>query len=837
MDIDIDICPSKRPYILQQIKEKRKNYFNEDLDNLFKENLGCTLVATFGTETAKSVVLSAARGYRSEEYPDGIDNDTAQYIASLIVSERGFLWSINDLFYGNKEKGRKPNQAFINEVESFPGLKEIILKVEGVINKRSSHASGVIMFDGDPFEHCCFMKTPKGEIITQWDLHDAEYCGNVKIDMLVTEVEDRIKYTIDLLQKYNKIEKDLSLREAYNKYFHPRVLPLKDKNIWKKLHEGSVISTFQFDTLVGSQAAKKIKPDSIFEMSEANSLMRLMPEEGQESPMDKYVRFKNNIDLWYKEMEDYNLTKEEQKILEPHLKPSYGVISSQESVMLLLMDKNICNFTLAEGNASRKLIAKKQMDKIPELREKVFKTAKSKNLGKYIWDKCISPELGYSFSVLHSTAYSYIGFQTLYAATKWNPVYWNTACLVVNSGSLNEENSELCDYKKTAKALGEILSRGIDVSLIDINKSNFTFEPDEENNQILFGMNALKGINAEIIKQIIKNRPYNSFKEFLIKCPLGKVPMISLIKAGAFDKFADREFIMAYYIQQISEPKNKLTLQNFNGLIQRNLIPSELNYIIEIYNLNKEIKKNKYNEYYILTMQMVDYINIKHIEINFQEVDNKLAILQKDWDKVYKKIMESAREWLNNNQEKILNQFNYLLFKEMWDKYAEGSISAWEMDSLCFYYHEHELARVDKNKYGISLFSNLQDRPVEMMWRETIPIYKLSKIIGTVIAKDDTKSIVTLLCIDGVVNVKFSKSKYAYYNRQLSDQNENGTKTITEKSWFTRGTKLLVAGYKRDSTFVIKTYSRTPFKDIYKIIDISKDGKDILLQHDREGVE
>lgn len=176
-DIDFDVCPSKRPIILQKIKEKRKEYFNENLDLLFKENLGCTLVATFGTETTKSAILSAMRGYRSEEYPEGIDNDTAQYIASLITSERGFLWTLNDMFYGNEEKGRKPNKTFIKEVESFPGLKEILFKISGAINKRSSHASGVIMFDHDPFEHCCFMKTPKGEIITQWDLHDAEYCG------------------------------------------------------------------------------------------------------------------------------------------------------------------------------------------------------------------------------------------------------------------------------------------------------------------------------------------------------------------------------------------------------------------------------------------------------------------------------------------------------------------------------------------------------------------------------------------------------------------------------------------------------------------------------------
>lgn len=46
-----------------------------------------------------------------------------------------------------------------------------------VVNKRSSHASGVILFDEDPYEFGCFMKTPKGEIITQYDLHDCEAAG------------------------------------------------------------------------------------------------------------------------------------------------------------------------------------------------------------------------------------------------------------------------------------------------------------------------------------------------------------------------------------------------------------------------------------------------------------------------------------------------------------------------------------------------------------------------------------------------------------------------------------------------------------------------------------
>lgn len=176
-DIDLDLCPSKRPLILKKIKEERGQKFNANIDELSRKNLGCTLIATFGTEGTRSTILTACRGYRSEEFPEGIDSDTAQYISSLIPSERGFLWPLKDVINGNPDKDRKPNQLFLKEVNQYPGLMDIMIAIEGLVNKRSSHASGVILFDEDPYEFGCFMKTPKGEIITQYDLHMCEAAG------------------------------------------------------------------------------------------------------------------------------------------------------------------------------------------------------------------------------------------------------------------------------------------------------------------------------------------------------------------------------------------------------------------------------------------------------------------------------------------------------------------------------------------------------------------------------------------------------------------------------------------------------------------------------------
>ena len=163
-DIDIDLAPSKRPAIFKAIREERGEF-------------GLVQVATFGTEGTKSAVLAACRGYRSEDYPDGIDVDIAQYMSSLIPQERGFLWPISDVINGNEEKDRKPITTFIREVNQYPGLLDIIVRIEGIINKRSSHASGVILYGSDPFDTASFMKTPGGDLITCYDLHNAEAAG------------------------------------------------------------------------------------------------------------------------------------------------------------------------------------------------------------------------------------------------------------------------------------------------------------------------------------------------------------------------------------------------------------------------------------------------------------------------------------------------------------------------------------------------------------------------------------------------------------------------------------------------------------------------------------
>ena len=198
--------------------------------------------------------------------------------------------------------------------------------------------------------------------------------------------------------------------------------------------------------------------------------------------------------------------------------------------------------------------------------------------------------------------------------------------------------------------------------------------------------------------------------------------------------------------------------------------------------------------------------------------------------------MDKAREWIKNNQQSILTALNTLLFQESWNKYAQGNISSWEMEALCFYYHEHELKNVNKSKYGIVNFFDLSSNPdVDYFFKRNnkeIPIYKIYRIIGTVINKNDTRSSVTLLTTDGVVTVKFTKEYYAMAARQISEKQPDGTKKVIEKGWMTRGTKLLVAGFRREDMFIAKTYAKTNSHQLYKIESLDEDGN-LGLTHER----
>lgn len=155
LDIDTDIEGGRRADVLNTF---RKVYGQDRVAN----------VATFRTEKSKSAVLTAARGL-------GIDVDVAQYIASLIPSDRGALRTLDQCMYGDEENGFEPIKQFIYEMtDNYPELWEVAHKIEGLVCGTGIHAGGVIFVDEPFVNSTALMRAPDGTVCTQFDLHDCE---------------------------------------------------------------------------------------------------------------------------------------------------------------------------------------------------------------------------------------------------------------------------------------------------------------------------------------------------------------------------------------------------------------------------------------------------------------------------------------------------------------------------------------------------------------------------------------------------------------------------------------------------------------------------------------
>ena len=220
-------------------------------------------------------------------------------IANLIPSEGSALWSVSDCFFGNEKKNRKPVKEFIDRVEKYDGLKDVMLSIEGLISGRSQHASSVIFYPRRFLDVNAKMKTTKGLEVTQFNAEDGQYASELKLDFLSISALGRIREAMELLLEDGKIEWQGTLKKTYDKYFHPDVLDLTSKEMFDMLSEGEVFDAFQMSSLVARNAMRKIKPNTFNEIEITNTLIRLQTD--GEQPVDRFVRYKNDIQEWYRD--------------------------------------------------------------------------------------------------------------------------------------------------------------------------------------------------------------------------------------------------------------------------------------------------------------------------------------------------------------------------------------------------------------------------------------------------------------------------------------------------------------------------------------------------------
>jgi len=506
-DIDLDFTDRRRDEVIDYLRQKYGR-------------ARVAQIITFGRMAARAVVRDVGRALK---YPYSYCDKIAKLIpfGSTLDETLKKVSEFREI-YETDFKARK--------------LIDFAKRLEGVARHASTHACGIVI-SPEPLEDLVPLQySPQSEniIITQYEMHAIEDLGLLKIDLLglknLTIIEDTISRIYAISGKKIDIEN----------------IPLNDRAVYKLLQQSQTTGVFQLESEGFKRYLKQLKPTEFEDIVAMVALYRPGPIQF----IDDYIAGKHK-----KRRVEYLHPK-----LKPILESTYGICIFQEQLMQIARD--LAGFTLSEADVLRKAVGKKIKSLLISQKEKfiqgMLKNQIRKEIAQKIWD-WILPFARYGFVKSHATAYAMIAYQTAYLKTHY-PVEFMSALLT----------SEKSNVERIAVLISECEKMGIKVLPPDINESfrNFSVVPKEK--KIRFGLLAIKNVGHNVVEAIISERkergPFQSFSDFISRIEskdLNKRSLESLIKAGVFDKF---------------EQRNKL-LDNIENIL----------------NFNREIRKNKSN--------------------------------------------------------------------------------------------------------------------------------------------------------------------------------------------------------------------------------------------------
>ncbi len=483
-DIDIDFDDRRRGEMIRYAAER---YGSEHVAQII----------TFGTIKAKSAMRDAARVL---DEPFKVGDELAKMMPPAVQGRDSTI----DEAYAKSAELRTAR-----EDPTYKRVLETAERLEGLKRQHGIHAAAVIIGAKPLTETIPLLKTENGEIVTQYEMHAAEAIGLLKMDFLglrtLTVISDAERH----IRANRGVDVDLD---------DPVLLgDMDDPATYEMLSTGYTLGVFQLDSAGMQTLVRRLKPTRFEDISALLALYR--PGPLGESMHLTFADRKNGLEELRFDHPD----------LEPILGETYGVIVYQEQVMKIATD--LCGFSLAEADALRKAVGKKNRALMEAQREQFVAGARERGYDRGFVDNLwnlIERFAEYGFNKSHTVAYGVVSYQTAWLKAHY-PVEYMAALLT--SVKNNKDNKPLY--------LNECRRLGIPVLPPDVNESGADFTPRD--GEVLFGLTAVRGVGQGIVDLIVDARTragaFESFADFCAKVDgsvLNKRTLENLILAGAF---------------------------------------------------------------------------------------------------------------------------------------------------------------------------------------------------------------------------------------------------------------------------------------------------------------
>ena len=485
-DFDVDFCKDRRQEVIDYVIRR---YGSDHVAQ----------IAAFGTMAAKGAVRDVGRVM-------GLPYALCDKVAKLIPNELNITI----------ERALQISHELKTLYDSDAQVKELIdtaARLEGMPRHTTTHAAGVVITEKPVSDYVPLAKNDEA-IVTQFPMTTLDELGLVKMDFLGLR---NLTVLHDAEEMIREKEPDFRIEDISD----------DDPAVYELFARGDTEGVFQFESEGMKNVLMQLKPENLEDIIAVISLYR-------PGPMDSIPRYVEN--RHHPEKITYR-----HPLLEPILKVTYGCIVYQEQVMQIF--RSLAGYSLGRADIVRRAMSKKKKSVMEEER-KVFIYGLDNEDGSIAVEGCIRrgvPEetaqaifaemesfASYAFNKSHAACYALIAYQTAYLKCHHFAPYF--AALLT---------SVLDSAGKVAVYTDECTRHGVTVKPPHVNVSDSGFRVQD--NEIEFGLMAVKNLGRNLIDRIICERRNGAFTSFYNFCSrlygmeLNRRALESIIRCGALD--------------------------------------------------------------------------------------------------------------------------------------------------------------------------------------------------------------------------------------------------------------------------------------------------------------
>lgn len=386
--------------------------------------------------------------------------------------------------------------------EEHQELIDLAKRVVGVVDSFGRHAAGIVV-DTNTIEDTMGTMRVSGwdYAVSQITMHDIEYSGQVKYDVLGLDNIGLISKTAELAGiPFPTPDSDF--------------IDFEDEAVWNSMRENN-IGVFQME---GDRAGKLLRdmlsPETIqnIRSNEASKDVRYMdllslvnaaqrPSGASHVDAVTHGRFKDNG----------------HPALNRFLAPTLGRLIYQEQILNFLVE--FCGYSAGRADVIRRGIGHKIKSVIDEEIPKIHKNFINTMVTKYNdtpehaeqvakdFIQVFMDAANYGFSINHSMAYSYIGYISTWLRYYY-PLEWCTAAFQIWKGKQDKLN----------KVVRFAESQRITLKHFKFRKSKSDYYMDSQNNSIYEGTASVKGVSSNVgdCLYLLRDKQNKNFVDLLM---------------------------------------------------------------------------------------------------------------------------------------------------------------------------------------------------------------------------------------------------------------------------------------------------------------------------------